>query len=124
MGFALAAAMVAVLRVVFAGGCTKGSPHVDAAAGASVLYNIYDRSMWDLNDLLDSGNPLNTGWTVTQGEGINDSGWITGFGTYNGHTRAFLMKPVPEPSTRSRWGRRVVMQPMTGERPLDRGNPG
>ena len=56
-------------------------------------------TMQDLNGLLDLGNPLNTGWTITEGRGINDSFGMTGFGTHNGQTHAFLMEPVPEPGT-------------------------
>ena len=59
-------------------------------------------TMWDLVDLLDGGNPLNGGWTTLySGQGINDSGWITGYGELfaDGELHAFLMTPVPEPGT-------------------------
>lgn len=51
--------------------------------------------MTDLNDLL----PANSGWVLRSAEGINEQGWITGFGTFNGVTRAFVL--VPEPATLS-----------------------
>lgn len=53
--------------------------------------------MRDLNDLLVNG----AGWTLVDARDINDSGQITGYGTFNGQTRAFLLNPVsdvPEPS--------------------------
>lgn len=48
----------------------------------------------DLNVLL----PANSGWLVTSVEGVNDVGQITGFGTLNGQTRAFLMTPDAQAS--------------------------
>jgi probable HAF family extracellular repeat protein len=51
--------------------------------------------MVDLNSLID---PL-SGWVLLYGEGINDAGQITGHGTIGGETHAFLLTPVPEPST-------------------------
>ncbi len=47
--------------------------------------------MTDLNDLL----PANSGWVLRSAEGINEQGWITGFGTFNGATRAFVLVPEP-----------------------------
>ena len=66
---------------------------------ASHAFLYSGRTMEDLNNLLDSGNPLNAGWTVRRGYAINDSFGMTGYGTHNGQTRAFLMAPVPEPGT-------------------------
>ena len=52
--------------------------------------------MVDLNSLIDPSS----GWVLTSGEGINDVGQITGYGTIGGETHAFLLTPVvPEPST-------------------------
>jgi hypothetical protein len=39
------------------------------------------------------------GWVLQTAESINDSGQIVGYGTRDGNTRAFLLTPVPEPST-------------------------
>ena len=51
-------------------------------------------TMEDLNTLI----PL--GWTLAGATAINDSGQIVGYGTNpNGNTDAFLLTPVPEPST-------------------------
>ena len=37
-------------------------------------------------------SPL-TGWMLTQAEDISDQGYIVGWGTLNGVTRAFLLTP-------------------------------
>ena len=54
--------------------------------------------MSDLNTLIDS----NSGWQLTSAQGINNNGQITGYGTINGATHAFLLNAVssavPEPS--------------------------
>ena len=52
--------------------------------------------MVDLNDLIDSAS----GWTLASATAINDSGWIVGNGTNSlGQSHAFLLTPIPEPST-------------------------
>ncbi len=43
----------------------------------------------DLNSLI----PANTGWVLQEARAINNKGRIVGFGTFNGQTRAFLLKP-------------------------------
>lgn len=50
--------------------------------------------MTDLNTLL----PANSGWVLTRATGINDLGQISGYGTINGETHAFLMT-IPEPTS-------------------------
>jgi len=45
--------------------------------------------MQDLNVLI----PAGTGWTLWQANGINDLGQITGYGTINQQTHAFLLTP-------------------------------
>ena len=56
-------------------------------------------SMIDLNTLL----PANSGWNLTSAYAINDSGWITGQGSINGLSHAFLLKvntaSTPAPSS-------------------------
>jgi probable HAF family extracellular repeat protein len=52
-------------------------------------------SIVDLNDCIAPGS----GWVLETACGINDSGWIVGYGTYNGETRCFLLTPIPEPAT-------------------------
>ena len=58
---------------------------------------LYDdtNGMVDLNSLID---PL-SGWVLTEAGSINDLGQITGSGTISGQTHAFLLTPVPEPSS-------------------------
>ena len=45
--------------------------------------------MQDLNNLI----PANSGWVLQEARAINNKGRITGFGTFNGQTRAFLLIP-------------------------------
>ena len=45
--------------------------------------------MQDLNSLI----PAYTGWVLLEARAINNKGRIVGFGTLNGQTRAFLLKP-------------------------------
>lgn len=61
----------------------------------------------DLNGLL----PPNSGWVLQDATGINASGQIVGWGTYNGQEEAFLLNPgsgspqaVPEPTTLALFG--------------------
>jgi probable HAF family extracellular repeat protein len=51
--------------------------------------------MVDLNTLIDPA----AGWVLTDAYAINDVGQIVGQGYAGGQTRAFLLTPVPEPST-------------------------
>src|SRR5262249_51045002 len=52
--------------------------------------------MIDLNTELDSSG---AGWSLTAATTLNDNGQIVGFGTIGGQTHAFLLNPVPEPSS-------------------------
>ncbi len=59
---------------------------------------LYDtvHGMVDLNTLV----KLPSGWTLNEALAINDLGQITGIGTsIDGQTHAFLLTPVPEPSS-------------------------
>ena len=51
--------------------------------------------MTDLNSLID---PL-AGWSLVDANSINDTGQIVGFGYHNAEAHAFLLTPVPEPSS-------------------------
>jgi probable HAF family extracellular repeat protein len=52
--------------------------------------------MVDLNSLIDASS----GWRLCQANAINDNGWIVGWGVNPNHVeRAFLLTPIPEPST-------------------------
>lgn len=56
---------------------------------------LYENGIsYDLNNLI----PSNFGWVLDTATGINDSGWIVGYGNFKGMTKAFLLKPVPEPT--------------------------
>jgi probable HAF family extracellular repeat protein/T5SS/PEP-CTERM-associated repeat protein len=48
-----------------------------------------DGQMQDLNNLIDA----NSGWVLQEARAINNKGRVVGFGTINGQTRAFLLKP-------------------------------
>ncbi|GIV20996.1 MAG: hypothetical protein KatS3mg023_2747 [Armatimonadota bacterium] len=50
-----------------------------------------DGVLRDLNDLL----PAGSGWVLNEARAINNFGQITGYGSHNGITRAFLMTPTP-----------------------------
>jgi len=56
-------------------------------AGALVSYN--NGTMVDLITMETAA----TGWTLQVAEGINAAGWIVGYGTKNGQSRAFLLTP-------------------------------
>ena len=49
--------------------------------------------------LLDDVLPANSGWRIYDARAINDLGQIVGRGDHNGVTEAFVMTPVPEPTT-------------------------
>jgi hypothetical protein len=51
--------------------------------------------MLDLNDLI----PAGSGFTLEYAQGINDAGQITDIGTIDGAMHAYLLTPVPEPSS-------------------------
>jgi probable HAF family extracellular repeat protein len=51
--------------------------------------------MVDLNTLIDP----TSGWTINEGDAINNRGQITGNGTFGGVMHAFILTPVPEPGT-------------------------
>jgi probable HAF family extracellular repeat protein len=59
---------------------------VGSCNGHAVLWQIRGK-MRDLNEMIDPGS----GWTLTEATGINDLGQITGNGTHNGLSRAFLL---------------------------------
>ncbi len=61
--------------------------------GAAVVWE--GGNIFDLNDLI----PSASGWNLLSANGINTQGQIVGFGTLSGETRAFLLTPIPEPSS-------------------------
>jgi probable HAF family extracellular repeat protein len=56
--------------------------------GRAVLWSNWQA--WDLNDLLPEG----TGWVLRSADGIDEEGTIVGYGTFQGQTRAFLLRPA------------------------------
>ena len=57
----------------------------------SMVYHAFIYSggkMRDLNSMIGSGS----GWVLNAATGINDAGQIVGYGTKNGHQRAFLLQ--------------------------------
>lgn len=72
-----------------------GSSYNEASTGHAFLFD--NGAMLDLNSLLDASG---VGWTLLDGRGINDHGWITGDGTDpSGDVHAFELIPVPEPKS-------------------------
>jgi probable HAF family extracellular repeat protein len=67
-------------------------------ASGQDLATIYSDGTWtDLNTLIAPGSGLTT---LEQADAINDSGQIVGIGVgTNGTSAAFLLTPVPEPSS-------------------------
>jgi probable HAF family extracellular repeat protein len=76
------------------GQVTGGAQTTGDAAVHAFLYDIV-HGMVDLNSLI---NP-SSGWVLDSGNAINDLGQITGNGAIGGQTHAFLLTPVPEPSS-------------------------
>jgi probable HAF family extracellular repeat protein len=54
------------------------------------LWTFSDGAMHDLNDLIDPAS----GWVLRGALDINNAGQITGYGTFNGTTSAFLLTPT------------------------------
>jgi hypothetical protein len=71
---------------------TTGSG-MSSTTGRATLWA--DNTLIDLNSLL----PANSGWVLLGATGINDTGQISGWGTYNGQAMGFVLNPVPEPAT-------------------------
>ena len=67
-------------------------PHVSE----SLSLGPEDVIIKDLIDLI----PAGSGWDILNiAYDINDSGQIVGYGTVGGETHAFMMTPIPEPTT-------------------------
>jgi uncharacterized membrane protein len=65
-------------------------------AGTYVAALWQGGTLIDLNTLL----PASSGWVLEYAGAINDAGQITGYGTYNGEYRAFLLTAdIPEPAS-------------------------
>jgi probable HAF family extracellular repeat protein len=75
-------------------GQVVGWSYINISTAHAFLYS--GGAMIDMNSLI----PTNPGWTLGEGIAINDNGQIVGRGTNpSGQGHAFLLTPVPEPST-------------------------
>ena len=68
-----------------------------SSTGTQTAFIYTGGTLTDLNSLL----PRGSGWLLRSATGINDNGWITGTGDFNGKTRGFIIRPgsVPAPSS-------------------------
>lgn len=66
---------------------------VGTSGGRALVWS--DGAVADLNALI----PQDLGWTLLRANAINDNGWIVGNGLLAGNDQAFLLVPVPEPSS-------------------------
>lgn len=62
---------------------------VGDSGGKAVMFT--DAKVIDLNSLL----PQGSGWLLSVARGINDAGQITGYGSFNGRSRAFVLNTPP-----------------------------
>ena len=67
-----------------------------AATGYGAFLWQSGAGMQDLNTMLDASG---SGWSLGYASAINSKGQIVGNGTISGHVHAYLLTPVPEPST-------------------------
>ena len=75
-------------------GTIVGSAGASGNVAHAFVYE--DGIMTDLNDLIDPSS----NWTLYNANAINNNGWIVGFGGRPGSSQeAFLLTPIPEPST-------------------------
>lgn len=63
--------------------------------GGDSAFLWQDGTLYNLNDLLLDNDMVG----LYKASGINDSGWIIGYGYFNGNTQTFILTPVPEPSS-------------------------
>jgi probable HAF family extracellular repeat protein len=82
-------------NAVNSSGVVTGSSDIDSTGKAHAFLYSAATGMLDLNSLI---NP-SSGWVLGAGNGINDAGQITGAGTKNGQSHAFLLTPLPEPGS-------------------------
>jgi probable HAF family extracellular repeat protein len=76
-------------RAISNTGVVVGSSHLMNGT-SHAFYWTRAQGMIDLNTLL----PLNSGWVLTEANGVNDRGQFTGAGLHNGVSRAFRLGPM------------------------------
>jgi probable HAF family extracellular repeat protein len=81
-------------RAINNDGAVTGIAFLDDFTHRAFVYTS-SQGMVDLNSLID---PV-TGWTLFDALAISDTGQITGYGLTGGETHAYLLTPVPEPTT-------------------------
>ncbi len=85
-------------RAVNNDGVMVGSLNMGSAGGGAPFHAFcyYQGQAVDLNTLIDP----NSGWELYHAYDVNDAGWITGVGTFNGQFRGFRMQHcVPSPAS-------------------------
>jgi len=78
------------------GGVIVGGSELAVSPFVSGWVYFPGQSFANVNSLIDPGS----GWSLQGCRAINDAGAILGEGTISGRYDAFLLTPVPEPSTR------------------------
>jgi probable HAF family extracellular repeat protein len=76
-------------RAISNNGMVVGASNLMSGIGHAFFWTRAG-GMIDLNTLL----PLNSGWILTEANGVNDKGQITGLGLHNGASRAFRLGPL------------------------------
>ena len=72
---------------------------VGSSLDAGTVETAFFHSNGVTKDLNAFVTDLPSGWRLTRATAISNSGYITGYATYNGQARSFLLRPVPEPAT-------------------------
>ena len=76
-------------------GDVVGRSWIDGMGNARAVIWPGSGAVVNLNDVIDP----TSGWLLTDATGVNDDGQIVGVGVLDGASRAFLLTPVPEPSS-------------------------
>lgn len=76
-------------------GQVVGSSAIPSSMSQHAFLYTAATGMLDLNSLIDPAS----GWELNQAAAINESGQITGYGTFQGTFQMYLLTPVPEPYT-------------------------
>jgi probable HAF family extracellular repeat protein len=74
-------------------GQVVGDGDIPSGTIHALLFN--NGTVTDLNGLISPSS----GWVLTEATSISDSGYIVGSRMHNGQTAAYLLTPVPEPSS-------------------------